>query len=359
MASGRRVAGLDILRGCAIILVFLRHAWPAVFQTAGIVGVILFFTLSGYLITGILDRELTQTGTLSFRRFYRNRALRLGPALVVVLVVFAVVESLTNRLYDQSMIAGSIGLAITYTADLPIGHMSPGLSPLWTLAVEEQFYVIWPVCMMILVRRRLLARVLPFMLVGMWLVAAASTVVVHTHRIVLYQLPTSWALALLISVAAYTYRESFARVLSGRTGGALAATQVCVLAVLCVTPSSKVQSALYLAICPAVALGGAVLIFRLAECGDGSVRIMRPIQAIGRISYATYLWNYLIVLWISHGTGRLSLLQGVASIALTLAAAIVSWCAVEAPASRWKTALTHKPATVLPPLAAAAHAEIA
>jgi len=96
--SPRRLPGLDALRGLAIALVMLRHAWPRVFGEAGAVGVVIFFTLSGYLITGSLLRDTEAQPHRRIWQFCRNRALRLLPALFILLVAFGVVESATTDL---------------------------------------------------------------------------------------------------------------------------------------------------------------------------------------------------------------------------------------------------------------------
>ena len=91
MARGR-IVGLDVLRGVAILLVMLRHAWPEVFGGGGITGVTLFFALSGYLITGVLLRSRDEAGRMALRSFYLRRVARLYPALVLMLAVLTVVE---------------------------------------------------------------------------------------------------------------------------------------------------------------------------------------------------------------------------------------------------------------------------
>ena len=82
-----RIDGLTVLRGVAIGLVVLRHAAPDVFGGAGIVGVTIFFALSGWLISGILLGEVERTGRVDLRRFYLNRVFRLYPALIAFVVV--------------------------------------------------------------------------------------------------------------------------------------------------------------------------------------------------------------------------------------------------------------------------------
>lgn len=340
-----RSRGLDVLRGCAVALVMLRHAWPEWFATAGIVGVVLFFALSGFLITRLLDREIVQTGRIDFARFYRNRVLRLAPALIVVVVVFSAVELTLNRLGDRGILSDSVALALTYTADLPIGHLSPGLSHLWTLAVEEQFYIVWPIVLLMLHRAGRLMALMPALIVGAWLFVLA-TVLAASNVSVLYPLPTTWAIALLIGSAGYLYRDGLARLICGRTGAALVLASVVALAALSATPSTKSDQTLYLAIGPAVACCGVILTFRLA---DMHIPVgVRPIERLGRISYAVYLWNYPFVLWISHGTGRLTFDQGVVAIVFSVLAATASWHLVELPAMKRKVPARQRVETVQP-----------
>src|SRR4051812_43218169 len=160
--GGARVPELDGLRGVAIGLVVVAHAVagehpdprplvPALNWTqpgGGFVGVQLFFVLSGYLITSILVRELDNSGALRFGRFYARRARRLLPALATVVAIFLLVEALLHPARLEGS-AGSALYALTYTTNLrwlihPFAD-NDWLSHTWSLAVEEQFYLVWPV----------------------------------------------------------------------------------------------------------------------------------------------------------------------------------------------------------------------
>ncbi len=157
MSSGgtsSRIDGLDALRGLAIALVLLRHSWPQIAGTGGVVGVVIFFTLSGYLITSLLDRDLRHFGRVRYGRFYRNRALRLIPALLLLLVGITAVTLVWNPLDDRSGLVRAMVVGITYTANLPFDHGSPTVEHLWTLATEEQFYIVWPLVLALAVRFR-------------------------------------------------------------------------------------------------------------------------------------------------------------------------------------------------------------
>ena len=142
----------------AILLVLGIHA-PLKVLESGYVGVTVFFCLSGYLITGLLLKELAATGRLELRAFYRRRAARLFPGLIVALVVTAAiawwvtpVESIREALVPPA-------LALTYLMNLPLAlgmHLGPHetfYSWTWSLALEEQFYLLWPLILARAARR--------------------------------------------------------------------------------------------------------------------------------------------------------------------------------------------------------------
>ena len=141
------------LRAVAIVLVVLAHAQLSAFA-GGFVGVDVFFVLSGYLISGILIREYTNSGTIHLTLFYTRRLKRLLPALFVMLV-FAIL--LSRRLLSQNEIAeqlSSAGYAATWTSNLFYAFSTVDyFSELqardlflhtWSLGLEEQFYLLWP-----------------------------------------------------------------------------------------------------------------------------------------------------------------------------------------------------------------------
>lgn len=126
-----RIRALDALRGVAILLVLLRHAWPDMFGEAGVVGVVIFFTLSGYLITGILIGDIDRFGLPRYARFYRHRAFRLLPALDVMLVGDAIVH-LTVNPFDESLrdLAKGLFTGTFYLSNIPHMPQSYGLTHL-------------------------------------------------------------------------------------------------------------------------------------------------------------------------------------------------------------------------------------
>ena len=150
---------LDGLRAVAIVLVFLSHAHVPMFDGA-FYGVDLFFVLSGYLITSLLLKEYQQSGRLNYGRFYLRRFLRLGPALLLFLAVYWLVAP---QLWpdDAHLVTQDVVVSGLYLADYGIAFFdSPdSLLHMWSLAVEEHYYLIWPPLLALLLsqvtRRRL------------------------------------------------------------------------------------------------------------------------------------------------------------------------------------------------------------
>lgn len=136
---------LDGVRGIAIILVLLVHVnnWPR----GGFIGVDVFFTLSGFLITTLLLEEWRARGTVSLRDFYARRALRLFPAVIVLLAAYSVFALVAGGPFLSTRLAG-VGYGLTYVSNWPqafgLAFPEQELGFLWTLAIEEQYYLLWP-----------------------------------------------------------------------------------------------------------------------------------------------------------------------------------------------------------------------
>jgi peptidoglycan/LPS O-acetylase OafA/YrhL len=142
---------LEGLRGVAILFVVLFHAGVSRLS-GGFVGVDVFFVLSGYFITGLLVREFGESGGVNLTEFYGRRALRLMPPLIVVLLVTLVVVTWLYAPVDRVTITGNARAVALYSGNIEfargaVDYFSAGENPLlhtWSLAVEQQFYVLWP-----------------------------------------------------------------------------------------------------------------------------------------------------------------------------------------------------------------------
>lgn len=323
-----RVESIDLLRGLAIGLVIARHALPGVFPGAGVVGVVMFFALSGYLITGVLLGELGRTGRVDLRRFYARRARRLVPALLVLVAGVVLVTVLADPLGDRDQLVKTVVVALTWTGDLPFGHASDATFHLWTLALEEQFYLFWPgVLALAFVRGR----------VGTALVAAGAACLVACVATVVwlradpdlaYSLPTSWALCFVVGSVARVYADRL------RPPAWLVPVSLSGLAVLSVVPL-RGHALTYLAGGPVIAVLTAALLLAWRTWTTVTHPAQRALVWLGTVSYAAYLWNYPLTVWLRPYTD----LAGPLAALLTLAAAALSWRYVEAPVQRRRAAV--------------------
>ncbi len=330
-----RIQGLDVLRGFAILLVLLRHSWPAQFGSSGIVGVTIFFTLSGYLITGVLLRDFNSFGKVHYRRFYRNRAIRLLPALFFFLLVLVIIEGVLNLIGTRGMIPRSLAVALSYTANIPgFSHGSPSISHLWTLANEEQFYLIWPIIMTFGLKWKKLP---VFVILSSILMFFGLFFTINTapngDLAEIYTLPTSWTIAMIIGVSAQLAKKHIDWILTGPRASIVALAATAVLVFIALIPNGKSLWQMYIFGGPCIGLLSVCLILKLQQ--HTTVHILaRPLFALGTISYAAYIWNWPIFLWTQHLTE--SEFQGVIILCATILAATTSWFLVEKPANRLK-----------------------
>src|SRR3954468_5230841 len=153
----RRSDALDGLRTIAVAFVVLYHFHVPGFG-GGFIGVNVFFALSGYLITSILLREHRATGRIRLGSFWLRRVLRLYPALVVMVLVGVTLWALLGNDGGANVAPQSAALlALSYIGNLArsLGHLSQGgFAPTWSLATEEQFYLVWPPILFLLLTRR-------------------------------------------------------------------------------------------------------------------------------------------------------------------------------------------------------------
>ncbi len=172
---GHRPA-LDGMRGVSILVVLFEHGYLFKYGRGGFLGVDIFFVLSGMLITSLLAQEWQETSSISFRKFYARRALRLLPALFA-LVIFTTVQVLlfppeAGRLAVFRHLLGVLFYVENWAGGYTvIGHT-------WSLSIEEQFYIVWPLVFLLLLKLRLSPRRILLILL-----AVVAAVAVHRARL--------------------------------------------------------------------------------------------------------------------------------------------------------------------------------
>ena len=313
---------IEGLRAIAVVAVVLFHAEvPGV--GGGFIGVDVFFVISGFLITGLLWREANSTGTVRLRGFYGARARRLLPASALVGVVTAIGAAvLLPPLQARTAFGDGIASAL-YVSNYRfllqgVDYSAPYLPPspflhYWSLAVEEQFYLVWPALILgtaWLIRRVRRARqeprtqatasVRPYLVI-LAVVAAVSLALslVASHWapfVAFFSLPTrAWQLAVggLIALTAGQWGR-----LSSRAAAIIGCAGLGVILVACNQLSA---STLYPGTAALLPTLGAALIIG-AGCaapaqGCGRFLALPPMRAIGRISYSWYLWHWPVLIF--------------------------------------------------------------
>ena len=361
-------ADIEGLRAVAVLLVVLYHAGVPGFG-GGYVGVDVFFVLSGYLITWLLVHEVEETGTVRLGRFYARRARRLFPAIAVVLVATVAASAVALAPFEQRTVATTALATALYVSNVLFADRATDYlggvehDPLlhtWSLAVEEQFYLVWPVLVLLALGAgwRRAARPSRGRLVA-WLgvVALGSfalCVVVTGSRQpwAFFLSPTrAWefavgALAVLaradLRVAGGHVTGAAARRLNpGRVGAVEHALGWAGLAALLVVGAMYGAETPFPGAAALVPVLATALVLRAgtARTETALARLLawRPLQTLGRLSYSWYLWHWpVLVLGGAAGLGG-SLPARLALVAAALGLAAASYRFVEDP-------LRHHPA---------------
>ncbi len=330
---------IDGLRAVAIIPIILFHAGYETLS-GGYVGVDVFFVISGYLITSIILNQLNQD-RFSFLDFYVRRAKRILPALFLVLLVsipFAVDLMLPSALKDfgRSLISVATFSANFYFRDstnyfAPSSDQIPLLHT-WSLAVEEQFYILYPASLYFLWRKKRDRALLIVSIAAMLSFALSLLGSRNFPTSNFYLLPTrAWEL-LLGAVAAFLERKSTATVLDKTLtadGLSLVGLGSIVYSVFALDDQVAFPGAY--ALFPVV---GTFLFILYSRRGSVSQALLsaRPAVYIGKLSYSLYLWHFPVIVFAGFVRLRTDIYPGPASlILLTGALSILSFNLVENP----------------------------
>ena len=322
---------LDGIRALAIMPVVGLHAfgWPR----NGSLGVDLFFVLSGFLITTLLLEERVATGTISFLSFYRRRAARLVPGLAVMLFAYAVA---TGGAHGWAVLSGA-----TYSTNIVTvlagGDAIPwSLAHLWSLAQEEQFYLVWPVVLVLLARVRsaLFAWIIVLLTVGV-ILEKFILLATGAGETRIYFGPDTHADPILVGCLAGVLFVNDRVAVKIRFLGEFGLAAV----VACVVLSQWTPLLTHISpLRTAFALASAILIYGVLESG-AVTRLLgaAALVFVGRISYGLYLWHVPVLAATgAHADGGRPARAALA-VCATFAVATTSFFLIEQPfRRRWR-----------------------
>jgi peptidoglycan/LPS O-acetylase OafA/YrhL len=339
------VPQLDGLRALAIGAVLLLHASVSRFP-GGWVGVHIFFVLSGYLITSLLLQEWDRSGGIGLGRFWVRRVLRLVPAYWLMLLIFVLTYVPTASAAGRPALWHEYWIALTYRTNFMFDQ-APHLGFTWTLAMEEQFYLVWPVVLLVLLRRGvsrhkilLITGLLCLAVVG-WriylLLSGASQGRLDTG-------PDVQSDALLIGcIAAQVQRRPDIRRIVAHPALPWAVLLLIALFVLTINSGDRWIDAGALT---AVSVLVALMLLHLVQHQHGVARRLlasRHAVVLGKISYSLYLWN-VFALALARNASLGAAAATALGLVLALVAAAVTYRLVEVPLRRVRRKLLRETA---------------
>ena len=350
--SAKRFAPIDALRAFAVALVLFEHAGFT--KIPGDAGVTVFFTISGFIITFILLREREKTGRFDVGRFYRRRALKLAPPFVVAILIPTLIYSLFVPV-DWGAVLSQVLFSYNWVqvfAEEASYAVLPGSDVVWSLAVEEQFYIVFALIWLLLVRRR-------WWPLGLAIVAVVAIVTSNTLRLTIVlgghylEQPDrllratdarmdAIAWGVLAAVAFHLWESGRLRWVSRFSHDAVAIAAVVVFVGMYAYQSPSSDIALRGALQPICAL--VIILYSLQPTGSRlqnayyRATSWRWVQLIGLASYSLYIGHDVVVAPI-YDAVRSALgvwVGGVVMIALGAAVGFLIYFLVERPVLAWR-----------------------
>lgn len=303
---------IDGLRAVAVLAVVIFHAYPQALP-GGFVGVDVFFVISGYLITGLLLKE-----PHDFLGFYARRARRIFPALILVLsacLAFGWARLLPQDFASLGWNAAAGAGFVSNILSAQTDYFHPKDSPLlhlWSLAIEEQFYLVWPAVMLLRSRRLVVAALVASFLYGCYLPVENPTAGYFSSLGRWWQLMAGALLAM-----------------SGRLPSWLAYIGAGMVAASFVAVDSQALYPHTQALLPTI---GAALLIGAKDNHVFRVLSMRPVVAVGLISYPLYLWHWPLLVWFRDWTSL--------AVVASFIAAAATYLFVEKPIRRMKLSVS-------------------
>ena len=330
---------IDGLRALAVLPVVLFHLGSGGLVDGGFAGVDVFFVISGYLITTIIQRDLIR-GCFTLSGFYERRILRIFPALFTVLAVSLILAWFTLLPQDFEYFGRTLTATASFSSNilfwLNSGYFAPDsefivLLHTWSLAVEEQFYIFFPLILLALARKAPHTRILFLSILFLISLALALWVIEAARSFAFYSLPTrAWELIAGSLLALVTLPS-----LQARTMHILSLTGPVFIMLAVVGYNDGTQFPGAPALLPVV---GALLVIYTGQHGlfaGQRMLSLKPAVFFGKISYSLYLWHWPVIVFFKYGTSwELTSLWQIVLLCLCIVLAYLSWRFIEQPARK-------------------------
>ncbi len=328
---------IDGLRAFAVTAVIFFHFGASV--SAGFVGVDVFFVISGYLITLLLQREIFQSGQIDLCSFYARRFRRIAPVLIVVVLCTTAISLLLLPLSSEKHgVANSASASLMFVANFFFQSKTDGyfdvfserfpLLHLWSLGVEEQFYLLWPLLLIATQKLSYSKKRLLLSLLGAASLIAAEIQIYFDPSFAFYHTPYRfWEFVLGGVIAISPQRQLHCISAVAPAGGVLLLS-----AIFIPIPHFPGLGAL-----PA-AIGAALVLLSFHVTRGGIVRMllsMHPIVYVGRLSYSLYLWHWpLLAIFRSYSATPPNIVHSAALLASVFVLSFITYTFVEQPTRR-------------------------
>ncbi len=361
VAKPRFRSDIEGLRAIAILLVVAYHAGIPGFS-GGYIGVDIFLVISGYLIAWLMISEVETTGTIDLMRFYARRAKRLLPASAVMIVITAAISAVLYAPFEQLDLAKTAFATATYRSNIYVAQAAVDYlgadiktNPLlhtWSLSVEEQFYFVWPLFVMlacgVLFKKKAVKtkQVLSYRRILLWLIFttaisfSASLYLTDVRQSSAFFLAHARAWEFLIGALALIVplRKTFAPYREVLGGLGIAGI---LIATVCFNETTRFPGL-------AVLLPSLSTVLVLRSCSTEGTQIAKALntcvfQRIGQISYSWYLWHWPVLVFASTLSNQVPLAMRVGLVILSLLPAVASYRFIENPVRRSRL-LGRKPA---------------
>jgi peptidoglycan/LPS O-acetylase OafA/YrhL len=355
----RRILALDGVRALAVLGVLFAHLGYPVFNGAGTLGVFAFFTISGFIITHLLILEYERTGTINLRLFWLRRAARLLPPVAILVVGVSVARRFVSGTAFADSLPQAVPTALYYANWVRVwSHLEDKPARLgnyahtWSLAVEEQFYILWPLILLALFAIAAATKRAWMLTAIVALCVASATVrpfgfnteLTYRSSEALYNRTDAMAELLLagacVAVLAWMHRsgELHWPLRSPLLGWASVAVVASAFVLMPGYDQPNAMLVFWTVGITAIAWANAALCWHLLQ-SQGSLLsrtlALTPLVAIGRISYGVYLYHYPIYRMLRPELPLPWWAADAAVVALSLSVAALSWRYVEQPAVRW------------------------